>query len=639
MANIARLGVILGLNSAEFVAGIEAAKRKTKELQASFIDLAKQNKYTALAIGATVQQIMAFADEIADTADAYETSIGNVLDLSEALAMSGGKAENAGRLLGQFTNQVDAAAQGTKSAQDAFKRIGISLKDIATLDNEELFQKTLKNLADIKDPIERNAVAFDLLGRAIRGVDITKMNDEMLTGAGATKEQKNAVAILANAYDHLHAIIFKTKLYLAEALAPAIKFVEINIASLSKAAEAVGWVISMAFKGAVFSVTFFVETIKYSIKWLGNLSQSVSDLFTGKDWAGNLVANQKENLDTFKKNMEEVKKSMMGLDEARSPFGGRKVTAAKDSEADKQKNMMETAKLISIEYERQLKFEQQQLTVRESMALYTEDERRKQEAINAVLDMTSRKIDEIRKQQESAAGRGASDEVIAQYETQIDEVRRLGDAYAEQAGRIAQSSIDAQRTFSFGWEKAFKQYAEDAYNNAQLAASMFGTFTGAMNQAIANFVQTGKFQFKDFVKSVLQGLLQIQLQMLAMRLISSAVNMGMGALQDAYLNSDSFVGPRLPGKASGGSVTADTPYIVGERGPELFIPSRSGAIVPNAQLAGAMGGAPQIVYNGPYIATMNAMDTQSATQFLARNKEAVYAANMSASRSMPTSTR
>ena len=34
MANIARLGVILGLNSAEFVAGIEAAKRKTKELQA-----------------------------------------------------------------------------------------------------------------------------------------------------------------------------------------------------------------------------------------------------------------------------------------------------------------------------------------------------------------------------------------------------------------------------------------------------------------------------------------------------------------------------------------------------------------------------------------------------------------------------
>ena len=126
--------------------------------------------------------------------------------------------------------------------------------------------------------------------------------------------------------------------------------------------------------------------------------------------------------------------------------------------------------------------------------------------------------------------------------------------------------------------------------------------------------------------------------MLAMRLITGAINFGMGAMQDAYLNSDSFVGPRLPGKASGGSVTSDTPYLVGERGPELFIPSRNGAIVPNGQLAGAMGGnAPQIVYNGPYIANMSAIDTQSATQFLAQNKLAVWSANQSASRSMPTS--
>jgi len=34
---------------------------------------------------------------------------------------------------------------------------------------------------------------------------------------------------------------------------------------------------------------------------------------------------------------------------------------------------------------------------------------------------------------------------------------------------------------------------------------------------------------------------------------------------------------------------------------------------------------------------MQAIDTQSATQFLARNKEAVYAANLSATRSLPAS--
>jgi phage-related protein len=40
------------------------------------------------------------------------------------------------------------------------------------------------------------------------------------------------------------------------------------------------------------------------------------------------------------------------------------------------------------------------------------------------------------------------------------------------------------------------------------------------------------------------------------------------------------------GRASGGPVTAGTTYLVGEKGPELFTPNTSGAIVPN----GAMGG-------------------------------------------------
>ena len=35
------------------------------------------------------------------------------------------------------------------------------------------------------------------------------------------------------------------------------------------------------------------------------------------------------------------------------------------------------------------------------------------------------------------------------------------------------------------------------------------------------------------------------------------------------------------GRASGGPVQGGTPYLVGERGPELFVPGRSGNIVPN----------------------------------------------------------
>jgi hypothetical protein len=41
----------------------------------------------------------------------------------------------------------------------------------------------------------------------------------------------------------------------------------------------------------------------------------------------------------------------------------------------------------------------------------------------------------------------------------------------------------------------------------------------------------------------------------------------------------------IPGRASGGSVAAFQPYIVGERGRELFIPSQPGTIVPNNRIA------------------------------------------------------
>jgi hypothetical protein len=42
----------------------------------------------------------------------------------------------------------------------------------------------------------------------------------------------------------------------------------------------------------------------------------------------------------------------------------------------------------------------------------------------------------------------------------------------------------------------------------------------------------------------------------------------------------------IPGLAVGGPASAGRPYIVGERGPELFVPGSNGNVVPN----NAMGG-------------------------------------------------
>lgn len=63
--------------------------------------------------------------------------------------------------------------------------------------------------------------------------------------------------------------------------------------------------------------------------------------------------------------------------------------------------------------------------------------------------------------------------------------------------------------------------------------------------------------------------------------VSSAIQ---GALAIASMVAQSF---RIPGRAGGGDVAANTAYMVGERGPELFISNTAGTIVPNHALASA----------------------------------------------------
>lgn len=47
-------------------------------------------------------------------------------------------------------------------------------------------------------------------------------------------------------------------------------------------------------------------------------------------------------------------------------------------------------------------------------------------------------------------------------------------------------------------------------------------------------------------------------------------------------------GLKLPGRASGGPVSSGMPYMVGENGPELFVPGAAGTIVPSASGAGVI---------------------------------------------------
>ncbi|MFA6204339.1 MAG: hypothetical protein WC710_14270 [Gallionella sp.] len=66
-----------------------------------------------------------------------------------------------------------------------------------------------------------------------------------------------------------------------------------------------------------------------------------------------------------------------------------------------------------------------------------------------------------------------------------------------------------------------------------------------------------------------------------------------------------------PGKASGGTANANTPYMVGERGPELFVPSTSGTVVPNNKMSGT-------TINNLYVTLPNVTNAQQFAAELGR---------------------
>lgn len=66
------------------------------------------------------------------------------------------------------------------------------------------------------------------------------------------------------------------------------------------------------------------------------------------------------------------------------------------------------------------------------------------------------------------------------------------------------------------------------------------------------------------------------------------------------------IGPFGGARAMGGPVLADTAYLVGEQGPELFVPNSSGTIVPNGALPTARGGGGGAAAGATYAITVNA---------------------------------
>jgi hypothetical protein len=182
---------------------------------------------------------------------------------------------------------------------------------------------------------------------------------------------------------------------------------------------------------------------------------------------------------------------------------------------------------------------------------------------------------------------------VLKSETEV--AKRVADYY-EKVAFNADIATEAQESSLRGLEE-FTDQMERSYDAAAKQTDAISIFAEQaarnMQDSFANFFYSFDGGLKGMLASFVDTLHQMTSQLFAQQALNSFFTWGAGKFAGSGVgNFFTSLGKGLTGKASGGSVYGGTPYLVGEKGPELFVPGASGSIVPNH----AMGGA-SITYN------------------------------------------
>jgi hypothetical protein len=163
--------------------------------------------------------------------------------------------------------------------------------------------------------------------------------------------------------------------------------------------------------------------------------------------------------------------------------------------------------------------------------------------------------------------RGAG--IIAQYERDQTTLRE-----ARERGIITEAEFGAEveRT-SVRLAEQLDEIQNRASGTNDVSRQLGLTFSSAFEDAISK----GK-SFREVLSGIASDLAKLVIRKGITDPLFNAVS---PVLSSATSGIGEWLASFIPGRAVGGPVSAGMPYMVGERGPELFVPNASGTIVPN----------------------------------------------------------
>ena len=290
-----------------------------------------------------------------------------------------------------------------------------------------------------------------------------------------------------------------------------------------------------------------------------------------------------KQLDTQQKILTELVKRRSGLSDKNSEF------FVKDNRA-----RAKTKKLINAQIIAENEFLKK---IKEKIALLEKEPIAVNKAVDAFIKANAKQIRGIEDEIEKKLALDEASKLQLNNELQIRKalIGVLGDS--EKALEFIDDLIKAN-------EENFRTTAETVARFNQAFRETDAIATGVANEVtkvgdtiVDAFLrgEAGALNFKNILRELLISIQKTIIQVLILDRVNRAIREGLGGIFAPKAPTDIKNPIKIPPKASGGTVQANTPSLVGERGPELFVPRTAGAITPSSLTPGKMGGSSVVI--------------------------------------------
>tara|TARA_R110000803_G_scaffold42977_1_gene92005 strand:- start:641 stop:2455 length:1815 start_codon:yes stop_codon:yes gene_type:complete len=505
----------------------------------------------AAGFGFLIKRSLATSDALVKTASKIGTTADSLAGLRYAAELTGVATNTMDMALQRFTRRTAEAAKGTGEAKSAIKELGIDAQALNRMPLDERMLVLSDAFGKVTNESDRLRLAFKLFdseGAALvntlsKGREGLKemLGEAKLLGLGLSRDAAKGVERANDEFTKLNSLFVGLTRQVSAALAPAIAYLTDAFKTfLLTGIEVKGGMKEFAKSLAVD----ILSAVRVTIQGLEDLTNGIigvfNDAIAAKNKFNNFFSLGKKDAAGYREELDNIKET--------------------------QEKMINNASMTF----------DQKLPV---MALLEERYKTTLALMQEAQD-AEKEIGEVSFASGIVSG---LDEAIAKLQNFQEVTDYVFPDLAEKVGTVHQSFNDWSAALP-STEENLKSLTNQALDG--LTDSLAAGVTGA-----ANFADAMKSMAKSVVDSLIKMLIQKYIVDAAFGAITASFGGGGTSVTGGTAASGGIgMGQGFSNTAAiGGPVFQGQSTLVGERGPEIFVPNASGSIIPNNKLGGGSG--------------------------------------------------